>query len=272
MTSPRTVGVVGVGAMGAPIAGHLSRAEHPVMVVDRDTTAAAATGLRVAGSAASLASDCDVVVVAVDNDDAVLDVVGGILDADADCTVLVCSTVSPSTVRSLGERAVGLHTRLLDAAMVGGIRGVLAGALTLLVGGDPDVLDSVRDELRPWTAVVHHLGPLGAGQVAKSASNLIHWAQVCAIEEAFRIVERSGLSVSTVRRALQDGPADSRALRELDQMRLTWWRKDLDGSSALAAAVGAPHRMGDLCSALMPHIGVDELAALLAAGEGNSHA
>jgi 3-hydroxyisobutyrate dehydrogenase-like beta-hydroxyacid dehydrogenase len=272
MTAPRTVGVVGVGAMGAPIADHLSQARHPVVVADRDSGAAAATGLRVAGSTAELASECDVVIVAVDDDDAVLDVVGGILDQDPDCTVLICSTVSPSTVQALGSRTVGRRARLLDAAMVGGLRGVHAGTLTLLVGGDPDVLDSVRDELRPWTAVVHHLGPLGAGQVAKSANNLIHWAQVCAMEEAFRIVERAGLSVSAVRRALQDGPADSRALRELDQMKLTWWRKDLDGSRALAATVGASHRMGDLCAALMPHIGVDELAALLAVGEGNCHA
>lgn len=268
MTALPAVGVVGVGAMGAPIARYLARARYPVTVVDRDPAAASATGLPVAASVAALAESCDIVIVTVDDDAAVLDVVGGI--ADADVVVLICSTVAPSTVRALAERAGRMQ--LLDAAMVGGVRGAQAGTLTLLVGGDAGLLRSVRAELAPWTSVVHHVGPLGAGQVAKSANNLIHWAQVCAIDEALRIVARAGLSVPTVRRALQDGPADSRALRELDRMKLTWWRKDLDGSRELALSVGVAHRVGDLCATLMPDIGVAELSALLAAGEGTSDA
>jgi 3-hydroxyisobutyrate dehydrogenase-like beta-hydroxyacid dehydrogenase len=265
MTALRPVGVVGTGAMGAPIAAHLARAGHPVTVNDRDLAAAAATGLAVVTTPAELGERCAVVLVVVDDDAAVRNVVGSMLDAGADCTVLICSTVLPATVQSLGAAAAGTGIELLDAAMVGGIRGVHAGAMTLLVGGDIAVLDSVRPELEPWTASVHHLGPLGAGQVAKSANNLIHWAQVCAIAEALRIVERAGLSVRAVREALLDGPADSRALRELEQMKLTWWHKDLAGSRALATEVGASHRMGDLCAALMPGIDVAMLAALLEA-------
>jgi 3-hydroxyisobutyrate dehydrogenase-like beta-hydroxyacid dehydrogenase len=147
--------------------------------------------------------------------------------------------------------------------MVGGIRGVVAGTVTLFAGGDEAVLDDARPDMAAWTSTIHHVGPLGAGQVAKSANNLVHWAQVCAIDEALRVVAAAGLSVPAVRRALADGPADSRALHEIEQMKFTWWNKDLVGFRELAERVGSPHRVSDMCSELMPDITVDSIAELL---------
>lgn len=267
------VGVVGTGAMGAPIVGHLARADREVTVLDRDFETARRIadecGAAVAEAAAELAATCAVVLVVVDNDAAVLEVASGLLggtDGTALQAVLVCSTVSPATAQALQERADAAGVGLLDAAMIGGIRGVESGTIALLVGGSEEVLDAVRPAVEPWTAAVHHLGPLGAGQVAKSANNLIHWAQVCAIEEALRVVESAGLSVPAVRSALFDGPADSRALHELEQMRLTWWHKDLAGFRELAIGLGVEHRVSDLCADVMPGISVDSLAELLRAG------
>ena len=265
----RAVGVVGLGAMGEPIARHLALAGHPLLVVDPERTATAQAadipGVQVARTPAELAETSALVLIVVGNDEQVREVVTGptgVLAAHAATTVLVCSTVQPATVQELAARAADLGVALLDAALVGGLRAAHAGGLTLLVGGDVEALDGVRPELAAWTQSVHHLGPLGAGQIAKSANNLIHWAQVCAIHEAFRIVERAGLSVPAVRRALQDGPADSRALHELELMKFTWWRKDLIGYTALAEELGADHSVGDLCANLMPAISVEEIATL----------
>ena len=270
MSSRRAVGVVGLGAMGEPIATHLARAGHVVVVVDPDESATARVartpGVRVAASPAEAAAECEVVLVVVGDDDQVRDVVAGprgVTTAGAATTVLICSTVQPDTVRDLAGRAAEHGVALLDAALVGGLRGAHAGGLTVLVGGDPEALDRVRPEMRAWAKSVHHLGPLGAGQVAKSANNLIHWAQVCAIHEAFRLAERAGLSVPRLRSALQDGPVDSRALHEMEQMRFTWWAKDLHGYAELADELGADRSVGDLCSRLMPHITVESVAALL---------
>jgi 3-hydroxyisobutyrate dehydrogenase-like beta-hydroxyacid dehydrogenase len=263
-----SVGVVGVGAMGAPLAGHLVRAGWPVVVVDRTAEharqVADEVGAGVAASAGELGSRCAHVLVVVDDDIAVQAVVEELVtDPGRLRTIVVCSTVRPATVQAMAEHAATAGVALLDAAMIGGIRGITAGTMTVLVGGEPDVLDAARDVLAPWSERVHHLGGVGAGQVAKSANNLIHWAQVCAYEEAFRLVAAAGVSVTEVRRALMNGPADSRALRELEQMKLTWWKKDLAGSADLARNVGTAHRVGDLCAELMPGITVASLAELL---------
>jgi 3-hydroxyisobutyrate dehydrogenase-like beta-hydroxyacid dehydrogenase len=266
---PSRIGVVGVGAMGAPLVAHLAGAGFEVEILDRDSDAAARvageTAAVIAPSLEALAGSCACVLVVVDSDAAVRSVIPELLARpDSLRTVLVCSSVQPGTVRELGGQADAAGVALLDVAMTGGIRGIRAGRATALVGGSAGALDTVRPVLAPWTGAVHHLGPLGAGQVAKGANNLIHWAQVCAIEEALRLVHRAGLSVPAVRRALADGPVDSRALHELELMKLTWWRKDLAGYRELADELGAPHTMGDVCAELMPAISVDSLAALLA--------
>jgi 3-hydroxyisobutyrate dehydrogenase-like beta-hydroxyacid dehydrogenase len=238
-------------------------------VVDPEAAARPVTarpGVTTARSPRELPATCPLVLVVVSTDEQVREVVAGddgLLAADRPTTVLVCATVAPGTVRDLAARAADRGTAVLDAALIGGLRGAHAGELTVLAGGDPAALDAVRPELAPFSRSVHHLGPLGAGQVAKGASNLVHWAQVVAITEAFRLVRAAGLSVPAVRAALQDGPADSRALREMEQMRFTWWHKDLAGWTALAEELGAGHAVGDLCAALMPDVTVEGTAELL---------
>ncbi|HZC73645.1 MAG TPA: NAD(P)-binding domain-containing protein [Jatrophihabitans sp.] len=267
--SATPVGVVGVGAMGGPITVRLVAAGRSVRIhdnrVDVMREVAGATGAAAAANTAAIARDCPIVLVVVDTDSAVRSVVGKLLpDRKALRAIVVCSSVHPTTVRELAADCAAADVRLLDCAMIGGIRGVRDGSAAVLVGGDETTLAAVRPALEPWSATIHHIGPVGAGQVAKAASNLVHWAQVCAIEEAMRLVDVAGLSVPTVRRALMDGPADSRALREIELMRLTWWRKDLDTYRALADELGAPQRVAELCRSTMPDITVDTLARLLA--------
>jgi 3-hydroxyisobutyrate dehydrogenase-like beta-hydroxyacid dehydrogenase len=152
---------------------------------------------------------------------------------------------------------------VLDAALTGGVRAAEDGRVNLLVGGDSADLARVRPALDPWCASVHHLGGLGAGQIAKSANNLVHWAQICAIEEALDLARRHGLSVPAVRAALFDAPTDSRTLRELERMRLTWWAKDLDSVERLGDEIGRPMPVADMCRTRMPSITVGSLAELL---------
>jgi 3-hydroxyisobutyrate dehydrogenase-like beta-hydroxyacid dehydrogenase len=255
--------------MGGQVVGHLVRAGRVVYVVDADTEqarrVASDTGAVVA-EPAEVAHTCPTVFVIVDNDAAVRSVGDVLLAAPGALRrIVICSSVLPTTVAEVAEHAASRGVGVIDAAMVGGIRGVVAGTVTLFVGGDESVLDDARADMAAWTSTIHHVGPLGAGQVAKSANNLVHWAQVCAIDEALRIVAAAGLSVPAVRRALSDGPAESRALHEIEQMKFTWWKKDLVGFRALAEQVGSPHRVSDLCAQLMPEITVNSIAELLAA-------
>jgi 3-hydroxyisobutyrate dehydrogenase-like beta-hydroxyacid dehydrogenase len=230
---------------------------------------AAALGARSAGSAAEAARGAQVVAVFVPTDDDVREVclgpAGVLAGARQETVLLLCSSLRPQTCEQVAAAAApGVH--VLDAALTGGVRGARAGEVNLLVGGDPEVLDRIRPVLEPWTSAVHHLGPLGAGQVGKTANNLVHWAQICAITEALELARRAGVSVPALRRALMDGPTDSRTLRELDQMRLTWHAKDLANTAAMAEQVDLDIPMAETARALMRTITVGDVARLLAGG------
>ncbi len=266
------VGVVGAGAMGWPIVQHLLGAGLAVHVLDPDKAAerrCVDAGAARARSGRELSALVDVVLVVVADDDDVLRVCGGPDGVLAGCragtTVLLCSSVRPSTCHAVASTAsVGVH--VLDAAMTGGVRGVEAGTVNLLVGGDPAALNSARPALTPWCATVHHLGKLGAGQVAKTANNLIHWAQISAIVEALELVRAHGVAVPAVREALQAGPTDSRTLRELGLMRFTWHAKDIANACEMAASVGMQLPLTQNVRERMLSIDVESVAGLLGGG------
>lgn len=267
-----TVAVIGLGAMGLPVVRHLCSAGVPVVVRDIDSAAVAAAtalGARAAASAGEAARAGQVVTVFVPTDDDVREVClgpDGVVAGSQEGTVLLlCSSVRPQTCEQVAAAAApGVH--VLDAALTGGVRGAEAGEINLLVGGDAAVLDRIRPLLAPWTSAVHHLGPLGAGQVGKTANNLVHWAQISAITEALELARRAGVPVPALRRALMDGPTDSRTLRELDQMRLTWHAKDLANTAALARQVGLDIPVAETARKVMRGITVDDVARLLAGG------
>ncbi len=264
--------VVGLGAMGAPVVRHLLAAGVPVQVHDLDAAAldrAVALGATAAGSAVEAARGAAVIAVFVPSDDDVRAVCLGEDGLLAGCAegavVLLCSSLRPETCREISD-AAPMGVSVLDAALTGGVRGAENGEINLMVGGDGDVLERVRPLLASWTRAVHHLGPLGSGQVGKTANNLVHWAQISAITEALELARRGGVSVPVLRAALQDGPTDSRTLRELEQMRLTWHAKDLANTADLAERVGMDIPVAETARRVMAATTVDDVARLLADG------
>jgi 3-hydroxyisobutyrate dehydrogenase-like beta-hydroxyacid dehydrogenase len=119
------------------------------------------------------------------------------------------------------------------------VRAAEAGRLTVLVGGDGEALEAARSAIEPWAGAVHLLGDVGAGQIGKTVNNLVHWAQISAIAQALELGRRLGGDVPRIRRALQDSPTDSRTLREMDQMRFTWFEKDIANAEEMAAGTDA---------------------------------
>jgi 3-hydroxyisobutyrate dehydrogenase len=271
------VGVVGLGAMGRPIAEHLVAAGHPTTVFDLDPQAVAevaARGARPAGSLPELAAASDVVVVVVPSDDDVRAVCLGpdglLAAARPGAALLISASVRPETCAEVAGAARERDVDVLDAALTGGVRGAEAGRVNLLVGGDEQVLDRVRPALRPWTVAVHHLGELGAGQVGKTVNNLCHWAQIAAVHEALQLGQRLGVAPSRLRAALLDSPVASRTLAEIEQMRLTWWAKDIANAERMADTVGAQLPLTERVRDLMPGITVARIADLM--GDRDPHA
>ncbi len=268
-TAPASVGLIGLGAMGRPVAGFLARSGLATFAYDADPAVmdeAAAHGVRPARTVPALAAASDVVLVMVPTDQDVLDVCspdsGVLSSAVPGATVLICSSAVPGTCRRIAAEAAPRGVGVLDAALTGGVRAAESGRINLLVGGEEKVLDRVRPALDPWTATVHHLGVLGAGQVGKIVNNLCHWGQLSTVMEALRLGRALGVSPVLLREALLDGPAASRTLAEMELMRLTWHRKDLANAADLAATIGHELPLAETVRAAMEHITVADIAGL----------
>ena len=244
-----SVGVVGLGAMGRPAAEFLAASEFDTFAYDLDSAALEAIeqkGATPTSSLKELAEKSTVIFVFVPSDDDVRDGVPGGGRTARGCA----ARLGPGHLQLRPARDLRGHRRsrgrarvdVLDAALTGGVRGAEAGEINLLVGGEEQVLDRIRPVLDPWCGSVHHMGALGTGQVGKTVNNLVHWAQISAINEALRFGQRLGVAPSKLREALKDGPTDSRTLREIEQMRFTWHKKDLANAFAMAQTVEPPDR------------------------------
>jgi 2-hydroxy-3-oxopropionate reductase len=192
-----------------------------VHVTGRATTSAAAVveaGARWHATVKDVAAAAEVVILMVPGMSdirAVLEGSTGLLAGISEPTVLgVSSTVSPQSVRDLDHdvrRSTDGLLRVVDAPVSGGEEGALDGTLSVMLGGAPDDVDKVLDVYRAVGSPVH-LGPLGAGQVAKACNQIIVAAEVTAIGEAAVLAERAGLDVLQMFDLLQRGYAASRIL------------------------------------------------------------
>ncbi len=267
-----TAGVVGLGAMGRPAAEYLAASTFDTLAYDVDAGALDAIekkGATPTSSLRELAQRSTVIFVFVPSDDDVRTVCLGddglLAGARSGSVLAICSSALPETCAAVAAAGREKGVDVLDAALTGGVRGAEAGEINLLVGGDEAVLDRIRPVLDPWCGSVHHMGGLGTGQVGKTVNNLVHWAQISAINEALRFGQRLGVAPSKLREALKDGPTDSRTLREIEQMRFTWHKKDLANAFAMAQTVDPPIELPVAATAreAMLSITVDSVAALL---------
>jgi 3-hydroxyisobutyrate dehydrogenase-like beta-hydroxyacid dehydrogenase len=270
---PPGAGVIGLGAMGGPIARHLATSGIGTTVTDLDDAAVAAAtthGAVAAPDPAGVAAAAGVVIVVVATDAQLREVLTGahgvFAGARPGTVVLLSSSALPDTCRELAAAAPE-GVDVLDAALTGGVRSAEAGRLTLLVGGDAAALDAARPVLPPWTAAVHLLGEVGAGQVGKTVNNLVHWAQIAAVAQALELGRRLGGDVRKLRAAMQDSPTDSRALREMDQMRFTWFEKDIANAEEMAAGTDTDLSMARAALAFMRTFDIDAALRLLAGGD-----
>lgn len=220
------IGFVGLGVMGRPMAGHMLEGMGPGSTLTLHDLGPERVqhlldaGARWAGTPAELARAVDVIVAMVPDIpqiEQLLDGPDGLLAGVARPTVLVISsTVSPDGVRRLAERcgeASGGLLRVVDAPVSGGEVGAKAGRLSIMVGGSDADVAAVLPVLA-LTGTPVHLGPIGAGQVAKACNQLICAASLAAIAEASVVAERAGLDVGRLLELLQGGYAGSNILAD----------------------------------------------------------
>ena len=210
------VGYIGLGAMGRPMVLHLRRAGHDLHVWARRAESAAGLPVTLCATPAELGRRCEVVFTIITSSADVAAVALGpdglIAGMTPDSVLVDCSTIAPDAARriaaKLGER--GIH--MLDAPVSGGAQGASDAMLAIMAGGDAAVLERVRPLLACLGQRIVHIGPNGAGQVAKACNQMIMVAAIEATAEAMRLAAESGVDCAKVKQALAGGSAASRVL------------------------------------------------------------
>jgi len=203
-----TIGFVGLGNMGLPMARRLAQAGHAVRGFDASPEArerAALDGMAAAGSAAEAAADAGVLILMLPTSAIVRAVLldDGALDAlPPDATVIDMSSSEPLETRALAERAARRGVTLIDAPVSGGVRGAEAGTLTIMAGGPGERVEAVRPLLEAMGKRVVHAGDVGAGHALKAINNLLSATHLLASSEALRIGRAFGLEAERMLEAI----------------------------------------------------------------------
>jgi 2-hydroxy-3-oxopropionate reductase len=254
-----TIGFIGLGLMGKPMALNLLKKGFSLVVHSRSrgpVDALVAAGATAANSPADVARAATrIVTMLPDGPDVSLVLEGdhGVFGAMSKGTVIVdSSTIAPAIARRLSARATELGSSLLDAPVSGGEIGAIDGTLTFMVGGDAVALESVRDMLnamgKPERIV--HVGDSGAGQICKACNQIVLGGTMAVVAEAIALSRKAGVDPMKVRAALMGGFAQSRVLEVHGERMITgnWkpgfkarlFKKDLGIAMNTLAENGVP--------------------------------
>lgn len=197
----KTIGFIGLGNMGRPMAVNLIAAGHTVTgfdVFEGARTTAAEAGVPIGDSAAAVARGADVVITMLQNGAQVHEVYAGpegvLAAAPPDTLFIDCSTISVGDAVEAHRLAVDAGHRNIDAPVSGGVMGATAGTLALMVGGSAKDFGVAHDILEGVGSRIVHCGDPGAGQAAKVCNNMILAISMIGVSEAFVLGEKLGLT------------------------------------------------------------------------------
>ena len=251
----KTIGFIGLGLMGKPMARNLKRAGADMVVHNRSQAPMeelAAEGMRVAATPAETAMRSGTVITMLTDTPALEKVIAGksgILEAAGpDTLVIDMSTAKMLTTKDLAARIKKCGGAYVDAPVSGGTMGAKQGTMSIMAGGDESALARAMPILKVLGGKVTHVGGIGAGQVVKAANQVIVGLTICAVAEALVLAKHAGVDPAKVRKALGGGFADSKILEVHGQRmiedsflpgaRSTVQRKDMDQALELAATLG----------------------------------
>ena len=242
MSKP-VVGMIGVGAMGAPMAKHILAGGFPLLGYDINPQARAnLKEMRgeALGSAAEVAKRADIILIVLVDDPQVREASREIFaNAKRGTVIAVMSSVTPDLCIELAKEAGAKGLHVIDAAMVRGLQAAKDGKLLLLIGGNKEAVERCMPVFRCVATDCSHLGGPGAGQVGKMVNNMLLWAAVLANHEGLQFARKLGADIHLLREALKISSGDNWALRvwETIAAQPKWWdQKDLGVMLETAAA------------------------------------
>ncbi|HSQ36882.1 MAG TPA: NAD(P)-dependent oxidoreductase [Acidimicrobiia bacterium] len=251
------VGFIGLGIMGSGMARNLLANGHALCVWNRSPERLApilGAGATAADSPADLARRSDLVMICVSDTPDVEQVAlgpGGVLDGLSPGSLVVDhSSISPRATRRLAEAAAAKGAHWLDAPVSGGSEGAARGTLSIMVGGDPAQVERARPYLEAYGTAITHVGPSGAGQIAKIVNQILVVVTQQGVGEALLLAQAGGLGLNTAIDAVKGGAAGSWMLANRGpQMARRDWRpgftidlqqKDLRLALEAADELGVP--------------------------------
>jgi 2-hydroxy-3-oxopropionate reductase len=272
-----TIGFIGLGIMGSPMAVHLAEAGFTVSGYNRTPEKAeplVAAGGRATTSIAEAVRDADVVAVMVPDSPDVRDVLAGddgvFANAKPGTLVIDFSSIRPDVAAELARQGADQGLRVLDAPVSGGEAGAKKATLSIMVGGDVADFAAARPVFEAVGKTVVHVGPSGAGQTVKAANQLIVATNIQALAEAVVFLRAHGVDLDAALEVLGGGLAGSAVLTQKRQnmrdgvfepgFRVALHHKDLGIVTAAAREAGVVLPIGALVAQLM--------ASAVAVGDG----
>ncbi len=255
---------IGLGVMGGPMAGHLSRAGHDVRVYNRTEEKARDWAQKYAGrtytSVANAAEGADIVFSCVGNDRDLREVFDAAAATMRKGAIFVDhTTASAAIARELAEKAEARGLGFLDAPVSGGQAGAEAGKLTVMAGGEPSVFAEAEPIMRAYAANLTLIGPAGSGQLAKMVNQICIAGVLQGLAEGLHFAKQAELDVEKVIGAISKGAAQSWQMENRWQtmvegrfdfgFAVDWMRKDLGLVLAEAERNGATLELTKLIDA-----------------------
>ena len=223
-----TVGFIGLGIMGRPMAKNLLKAGYPLIVHSRSpgpVQELAGLGARTAKSPREVAEASQAIITMLPNSPDVEAVALGplgLLHGVRPGTIFAdMSTISPLVSQKIGAELGKKGVRMLDAPVSGGEKGAIEGTLSIMVGGERAIFDEALPIFQALGKTITHLGPLGSGGFVKLANQIIVAINLTAIAEALTLASKAGLDRELVIKALSGGLAGSRCLEQKSPNYLT---------------------------------------------------
>jgi 2-hydroxy-3-oxopropionate reductase len=264
----RTVGFIGLGIMGKPMARNLLKAGYPLVVHNRSRAAVeelSKEGAQTATSSKEVAERAAALITMLPDSPDVEQVYGGeqgvFAGAKPDMLLIDMSSISPVVSRRLAKEAEKRGIDMLDAPVSGGEAGAISATLSIMIGGKASAVEQAMPVFQALGKNIVHVGDAGAGQVTKAANQMVVGTTIAIVSEALVLAAKAGVDPAKVRQALLGGFAQSKILeahgqKMLDRnfkpgFRIRLHEKDMKIALAAGSEYGVPLMVSSTVAQMM---------------------
>lgn len=268
------IGFIGLGIMGKPMAANLATAGHELVVLDRNADVVDEVvdgGATTLTTPAEIAAAVDMVITMVPDSPQVREVAlgeGGLIEGAKEGLLYAdMSSINPIVSQEVAQALGAKGVRMVDAPVSGGEPKAIDGTLAVMVGGAKDDFDEMKPVLDAMASSVTYVGPIGAGNIAKVANQVVVALNIAAVAEAFTLAQKAGVDPAMVYEAIRGGLAGSTVMDAKGPMmlegntkpgfRINLHIKDLNNALATSHEVGVPLPLTAAVREMMTALAVD---------------